>query len=130
MEHNDEATLGPTDVVGRITTAFNAGDFDRALSLIADGAVNHGPPPTDSLDAWRQTWIASKSAFPDMQANVEQVIEQGDMVCRRLRVTGTHVETGSRVDVLGMDMVRVVDGKLVEHWALMDANGMAQQLRG
>lgn len=128
METDDETTRSPAEVVARITEAFNAGDFDSPLSLIADEAVNHGPPATDGLDAWRQSWIASKAAFPDMHADVEHVVEQGDTVCRRLRITGTNAPTGRRVDVLGMDMVRVVDGKLVEHWALMDINGMAEQL--
>lgn len=124
----DDTTPGPAEVVARITEAFNAGDFDSPLSLIAADAVNHGPPPTDGLEAWRQSWLASKEAFPDMYAQVEHVVEQGDTVCRRLRITGTNVPTGRRVDVLGMDMVRVVDGKLVEHWAFMDVNGMAKQL--
>jgi predicted SnoaL-like aldol condensation-catalyzing enzyme len=129
MGPEDETTLGPADVVARTTEAFNAGDFDSALQWMADHAVNHGPPATDGLDAWRQTWIASRTAFPDMRAYVEQVVEQGDMVCRRLRIMGTSAPTGRQMDVLGMDMVRVADGKVVEHWAFVDVNGMADQLR-
>jgi predicted ester cyclase len=38
--------------------------------------------------------------------------------------------TGRQFEVLVLDMVRVSDGKIAEHWALLDENALQQQLRG
>ncbi|MGH3172016.1 MAG: ester cyclase, partial [Trebonia sp.] len=51
-------------------------------------------------------------------------MEDGEWVARRFTIRGTHTgdffgqpPTGQRFEVWGMDMVRVRDGQLVEHWA-------------
>ena len=54
--------------------------------------------------------------MPDLQVEVEQVLVDGDMVARRLRTRGHR--DGQPVEMRGMDMVRIRDGKLVEHWAV------------
>lgn len=128
----DRVTMGPAEVLRRLIEAFNAGDFDRAMSYIAPDAVNHGPPPTDGLAAWRQSWIAMQTAFPDFHADIEQTVEEGDTVCHRYTLRGTNsggeAPTGRRFSALGLDMVRVRNGQIIEHWALADAAGMAEQL--
>lgn len=130
----DRSRLSPAEVVTRLTDAFNAGDLDLAMSYIADDAVNHGPPPTSTRAEWRATWEASRTMFPDIHAAVEHIIEEGDTACRRLRLSGTSAggaaPAGTRFEIIGMDMVRVRGGQVVEHWALGDAASMAEQLAG
>jgi predicted ester cyclase len=125
---------GPAEVVQRLIDAFNGGAFDLGMRYIAADAVNHGPPPTVGLAGWRQSWVEMHTAFPDIHARIEQTVEQGDTVCHRYTLSGTNTggdaPTGRRFEVLGMDMVRVRDGKIVEHWALADAAAMAVQLAG
>ena len=61
--------------------------------------------------------------MPDFTVTPLQRIENGEWVANRYRITGTHTgdffgrpPTGNTFEVSGMDMVRVVDGLLVEHW--------------
>lgn len=126
------APVGPGEVVERMVEAHNAGDLDGAMGFLAADAVNHGPPPTADIAAWRRTWVDARARFPDLQARIEQTVVEGDTVCHRYVLTGTDsggdAPTGRRFEVIGLDMVRVRDGKVVEHWALMDAVGMAAQL--
>ena len=75
------------------------------------------------------------SAFPDLQMNVEDMIAEGDKVVARVRMSGTHQgefmgidPTGNRVEISGIDILRVADGKIVEHWGNFDDLGMMQQL--
>ncbi|WP_191094462.1 ester cyclase [Nocardia colli] len=128
----DEA-LSPAEVISQLTARYNAGDLAGAMSYISEDAVNHGPPPTANLIEWRARWDAARAVLPDLQANVQLVITQDDLVCRLIRITGTSAapeSAGKPVDVLGMDIIRVRDGLVVEHWALADTAAMTAQLQG
>ena len=55
-------------------------------------------------------------------------MEDGDWVAHRYTIRGTHTAdlfgqppTGQRFEVGGMDMVRVRDGQLIEHWAFAES---------
>jgi len=110
--------LTPAEVLSRLTEAYNAGDFDAGMALIHPEAIDHAAPggPSSDLAAWRGRWEAARAAAPDLTVDVEQVLVDGDMVARRLRSHGHR--DGRAVELRGMDMVRVRDGKLVEHWAV------------
>ena len=77
-----------------------------------------------------------KSAFPDMQATVEDVVAEGDKVVTRVTLRGTHqgeVEefgppTGKQVEIEGITIHRIEDGKIVEEWERYDNLGVMQQL--
>lgn len=75
------------------------------------------------------------SAFSDIEMHVAEVIAEGDRVLARLRFTGRHTgefqgapATGNTVDVKVMDYFRVAEGRLAEHWALMDNLSMLKQV--
>jgi len=117
--------------------AVNAGDMDGAMSLIADDFVDHeefAGLPRDR-EGVRQFFELMRSAFPDFRVDVEDMIVEGDKVAVRMRMSGTHQGdfmgmpgTGRRFAVTTIDIVRVVDGKAVEHWGATDTMGMMQQL--
>ena len=77
-----------------------------------------------------------KSAFPDMQATVEDVVAEGDKAVTRVTLRGTHqgeVEefgppTGRRVEVQGITIHRIEDGKIAEEWNSYDNLSVMQQL--
>ncbi|HUY49318.1 MAG TPA: ester cyclase [Streptosporangiaceae bacterium] len=69
-----------------------------------------------AVSFWRQS-------FPDFHTTIEHMIGEGEFVASRFSTTGTHTgalggmpPTGKRFDVSGVDMHRVVDGKVVESW--------------
>jgi len=73
--------------------------------------------------------------IPDMQLPIEDVIAEGEKVLVRLRVKGTHggelmglPATGKPIDIGVMDLFHVRDGKLIEHWALLDNLGLLRQV--
>ena len=68
-----------------------------------------------------------QKAFEDLRYDVEQMITDGDMVATRLTMRGKHVgpflgaaPTGMDISVGALMMDRVVDGKIVKHWANAD----------
>jgi predicted ester cyclase len=126
----------PREVVHRLVAALNAGDFDTAESLIDTHAVNHAAPGNPvGVAAFRQSWDDLRSAFPDWHFTIEHSVEAGDTVASRYTNRGTQQgvfmgkpATGRRITVFGLDMVRVRDGRVVEHWALIDQAALAAQL--
>ena len=74
-------------------------------------------------------------AFPDMQLPLEDFVAEGEKVLVRLRVQATHTgafgemaATGRKIDIGVLDLFQIRDGRLIEHWALLDNLGMMKQL--
>lgn len=115
----------PAQVVRAINTLRAAGDLDAALRHIAPLSLDQGVESDRAR--WRRKWEGILAGVPDFTVTALQSIESGEWVAHRYRITGTHTgdffgraPTGEPFDVTGMDMVRVVDGRLVEHWVVAE----------
>jgi predicted ester cyclase len=109
-----------------------AGNPDEALALISADVVDHrgGKDGTIvGIDAWRKKWEMSAKFFSNFQMIVEQQITQGELSTHRYSVR-SKTASGEPFQVMGMDMIRVVDGKLVEHWALLDVTALQARMTG
>ncbi len=116
---------------------WNGGKIDVIDEIITPDAVDHNPNPGQPPGSEGVKWLvrAFRAAFPDLHFDVQEQIAEGDKVVSRWVVSGTQQgeffgipATGKRVSISGMDIVRVVDGKMTEHWLNMDQLGMMQQL--
>jgi predicted ester cyclase len=105
--------------------------------IMAPDIVDHASFPDlgPGLEGFKGVFALVLSAFPDYQSTVEEQIAEGDKVVTRYTFSGTHqgefmgiAPTGNRVRVTGIDIDRVVEGKIVEHWSEADLLGMMQQL--
>ena len=74
-------------------------------------------------------------AIPDMRLDIDDVIAEGEKVLVRLTIRGTHggdlmgvAPTGRPIEVAVLDLFHVRDGKLAEHWALLDNLGLRRQI--
>ena len=120
-----------------VEECINRANPDAADELFAPDFVGHYPglPEVSSAEAWKQLAPAYFSAFPDLRETIEDMIAEGDKVAYRGTSRGTHrgefhgiAPTGKPVTIAEMHIVRVVDGKQVEHWAEYDTLGMLRQL--
>jgi predicted ester cyclase len=138
-EHTGDATLsataGPAQIHRRLVEAYDevlAGRLDAALALIDPDVIDHrGGLEGDhhGLDAWRHKWErAGHSGFHDVSVMIEHNVASGDTSVNRYTLRGTHTASGRRYEVLGLDMVRLRNGTVVEHWALLDQDAMRAQL--
>ena len=119
---------------------FNQGNFDVADELIGANVIEHQQQPGVAPDAAGPELVKQiarffRSAFPDLNIAVEDLIAEGDRVAARVTITGTHEgelmgipPTGKRVEVSSMDIIRFEDGKAAEHWGETDIMSMMQQL--
>ena len=74
-------------------------------------------------------------AFPDGKVTVEDLLADGDKVVARVSYRGTHQgafrgipPTGKPITVMGINIFRIANGKLVEHWGLADRLAVLQQV--
>jgi predicted ester cyclase len=63
------------------------------------------------------------------------MVAEGDRVVTKKTFTGTHTAelngippTGKRVSITYVDILRLRDGKIIEHWLSMDQLSFMQQL--
>ena len=105
---------------------------------IAPSFVRHDPGLPFEVrgpEGVKQLAEALLPGIPDMELPIEDLVAEGEKVLARLRVRGTHKgelmgipATSKRIDIAVLDLFQVRDGKLTEHWALLDNLGMLRQL--
>jgi predicted ester cyclase len=117
--------MGPAAVVRAIIEAREAGDLDACLGFVAADSLNQGHPATHH--DWRRQWELMHAGCPDLRVTTEHSVENGEWVANRYTIRGTHTgdffgapPTGRRFELNGVDMVRVRNGQLVEHWVFAD----------
>jgi predicted ester cyclase len=113
---------GPAAVLRAMGSARARGDFEAALLLIAPQSLDQGERV--AREDWRRKWESMRAASPDLEIVTEQSVEEGEWIAHRYLLRGTHTgdffgqpPTGAPFEARGLDMVRVRDGQLVEHWA-------------
>lgn len=70
---------------------------------------------------------------PDISFAIEDHVEADDTIWVRVRAQGTATgpffgpPTGRRIDITVLDIARIVDGRIVEHWGVPDRFAMLAQ---
>lgn len=120
--------------VDEYQTAANEQSF---AELLHPEVVDRSRPPgiAEGAEGVRQQFEAFRAAFPDFHAVIHDQIAEGDKVVTRKVFHGTHrgelvgiPPTGREVQIEVIDIVRVEDGQIVEHWNVVDRLGLLQQL--
>jgi predicted ester cyclase len=118
---------------------FNhTGNLDVADEIIDPNYVSYEPTSGEvrGIEGAKQFAATYREAFPDLQNTIEDMVAEGDKVVVRFRARGTHQgeteafghPTGQRMEMTGITIKRLSEGKIVEAWTNFDALGMMQQL--
>lgn len=118
--------------------AFSAGDTERLLRVVSHDLVMHfaeAPEPLRGREVWLQGFELMKRAFPDLEAQVDDVVAAGDKVAVRVTFDGTHSgefqgmpATGRRIHYVSHEFYRVEDGVIAEEWICSDMSSLFRQL--
>jgi len=112
-------------------------NLDTIEEIYAPDVVWHEPDQeVRGIDEARQFVTTYKTALPDLNITVEDVVGEGDKAVTRWTVRGTHqgeVEefgppTGRQVELKGITIHRIDGGKIVEEWEAYDNLSILQQL--
>lgn len=110
---------------------WNREDLAIADEVIATDYVSHDPtsawlPP--GPEGLKQFVTIYRTAFPDVQFVIEEMVAERDQVVTRWTARGTYRATGQATIVSGTNIDRTADGKIVEHWSHWDSLGLLQHL--
>jgi steroid delta-isomerase-like uncharacterized protein len=113
------------------------GNFEVFDELFADDFFDHTPQPgrTPDKDGARQLYKILRTAFPDFRADIHWQLADGDRVTTYKTYHGTHLgeflgvsPTGRKIQFEAVDVMRVRNGKIAEHWGVANLFSLIQQL--
>jgi steroid delta-isomerase-like uncharacterized protein len=117
---------------------WNKGNLSLADELFTPNYEHHDASSPDlgrGPESEKKRAALYRSAFPDLQLTIEDIIAEGQTVMVRWSCRGTHkgdlsgiAPTGKQVTISGVSIARFTNGKMVEGWVNWDALGLMQQL--
>jgi steroid delta-isomerase-like uncharacterized protein len=124
------------DIVRRLYEMLNAGQVERAAGLVSADYLEHDPLPGQGTG--REGAVDRFSALTRALAphfTVDDMVAEGDRVVVRWTNVGTHIgefagipATGKTFTIHGIDVYRVAEAELCEHWHVIDQLSMLGQL--
>lgn len=103
------------------------GSIDSFIEIMDKDFINRtAPPDMNNADGmWNTFNNILRPAFPDLTIEIHDQIAEGDKVTTRKSIVGTHrgtlmgiAPTNSRIRIEVIDIVRLRNGKYLEHWGL------------
>ena len=137
MSHQSETERNKAVIRRFVEEVQNQKNWDAFDELNSSDFVNLSAPPgvPNDKEGGKMFLGAFINAFPDSYVTIEDMIAEGDQVVTKKTFTGTHTgefsgipPTGNRVSIQYVDIMRVRDGQIVEHWLSMDQLSFMQQL--
>jgi predicted ester cyclase len=138
---SDEQTLTANKaVVARFNKeVIERGDETAFRELMAPDFINRSAPPgmPNGPEGMLHTFNKIlRPALPDMAVEIHDQVAEGDKVTTRKTIRGTHrgellgVPATNRVVAIDViDIVRVKDGRYVEHWGVNTLASVLAQLK-
>jgi predicted ester cyclase len=118
-----------------VLEAFGAGDLDVLDELVSEQVIEHQYGLPRDREELKQAIAGLRRAFPDLSYSVIATTFDGEKVWGHFRARGTNLgpfygsePTGLEMEIDVIDVVRVVDGRLVEHWGVPDRFALLDQL--
>ena len=126
-------------IVTRVNKEFiEGGDVNTVYEIFAPDFINQTAPPGSPQGPEAIIYFFNhllKPAFPDLKVEIHDQIAEGDKVTTRKSFYATHTgeffgipPTKKSVVMEVIDIVRLRDGKYVEHWGILDMQSLIAQL--
>jgi predicted ester cyclase len=121
---------------------WNTGDLAIADELVTRDCLieAHVPFPIDFArgpDAVRHLVFFYHLAFTEIRVTADQIVAEGETVAVRWTAHGRHTghvpglpPTGREIATTGIDMLRIVNGKITAGWVSWDVLGLVEQMSG
>ena len=115
---------------------WNKGNLELIDELIAPDVTGHSPiQNVDGVESSKRYVTMTRAAFPDLHFTIEEMIAEGDKVVAVRTLAGTHrgeylgvAPTGNHVNITGINIFRIADGRIAETSTFVDRLDLMEQL--
>lgn len=120
-----------------IQEVFNEGRLEALPSMLSKSYVLQDSPSEtiSGADGVKQAVNLFRTAFPDLEIMIEEMIAEGDAVCARSVLRGTHqgefmgiAPTGRTVAMSTLSLVHILDGRLASSCVKNDMVTLFRQI--
>jgi len=125
-------------IVDCVIELWNTGNAEVAKQLYAEGAERYDPNQPGPARGAQQIarYVAEvRTGFPDFKLEVKQRVAEGDRLVTQWTCTGTHKgefqgisASGKRVNITGVALARIENGKVAEERVYFDRLALLEQL--
>lgn len=125
-------------LVRRFIDEYQTGADERAFDeLMHPEFVDRSLPPgiAPGPEGVRQQFDGLRATFAGFRATVRHQVAEGDLVITHKVFRGTHAAeflgveaTGRTIEIACIDVVRIADDRIIEHWNVVDVFGVLAQM--
>lgn len=119
--------------------AFNHGNLAALDAVCAADMVDHStaaaPGQPNDLEGFKKRVLGHRAGIPDLRFTITNMIVEGGLVAFQWEMSGTNSgpymgrpPSGNPIRIVGMNMERLEDGRIVEHWSYPDKLAALQQI--
>jgi steroid delta-isomerase-like uncharacterized protein len=132
----DVSAIEMNKVLVRRAIGYNHGAADSGAEIFAADFVAHMPGQAPMNRATFEHFVSGvTNGMPGYTYEIHDQIAQRDLVVNWVTWRGVHSgvmagvpATGRSIELTGINMFRVKDGRVVEQWAELDMLGLLQQI--
>lgn len=124
------------ELVSKFIELMTSYQSEKFKDVVSESYIQHNPMVKQGLVGIMEGAKWFESVFPDITATIDDIVVEGDKVVARVTWTGTHkgeffgiAATNKKVTWTGTDWWRIENGKLAEHWDVVDWSSLMQQLQ-
>jgi len=128
-----------TRVLNTFMDAFNNGNLSVLDTICAPHMVDHStaavPGQANDLEGFKRRVNGHRMGIPDLRFSIMNMIIEGDLMAFQWEMIGTHTgpymgrpPSGNPVRIVGMNLERLENGQIIEHWSYPDKLAALQQI--
>lgn len=130
-------TKNKSIIANFIEEIWNQQLLDNISHYIADGYVDHSLPPSFPINMeGTKLWIIETGKSFKHHTTIEEMLCENDKVMLKIRMHLIHIgssrniePTSLEISTIGYRFYKMSEGKIIEHWSLLDGNSIENQLR-
>ncbi len=109
--------MNKKNVVEFYNAYFNQKDFEAASEYVGSRYTQHNPMGADNLEGIKNLILFLREKLPNFHIEIKRVFADGDYVITHVHSVANPGDRGSAA----IDIFKLEDGKIVEHWDAVQA---------
>jgi len=128
-----------TRMLDAFMEAFNNGNLSALDMICAQNMVDHStaaaPDQPNDLEGFKRRINGHRTGMPDLRMSIMNMVMEDNLIAFQWEMIGTNTgpylgrpASGNPIRMVGMNLERLEDGKIVEHWSYPDKLDLMRQL--